>query len=130
MKKSKLIYLDYASATPIDLSVFSVVQKVLKENFANPGSIHEAGIKNKKILEQSKEEVAEILGAHNDEIVFTSGATESNNLAILGIVKKFTELFFENRVYFSAEKLLCSARQPAQCFSKNTQRIFHKFRIS
>ena len=124
MQKSKEIYLDNAAATPIDPSVFSVMQKVLKENFANPGSIHEMGIKNKKILEENRGTVAEILGAHSDEIIFTSGATESNNLAVLGVLKKFAEMFPEMRTYFSAEKLLCSARQPAQCISENTQQIF------
>ena len=123
-KKSKEIYLDYASATPLDYAVSSVMQKVLKENFANPGSIHEFGVKSKKILEENRTIVAKILGAHNDEIIFTSGATESNNLAIVGAVKKNTELFFENHTYLPAGKLLCSARQPAQCFSKNTQQIF------
>ena len=92
MQKSKEIYLDNAAATPIDLSVLSVMQKVLKENFANPGSIHVMGVKTMKILEQNRVEVAEILGAHNDEIIFTSGATESNNLAILGVVRKFLKI--------------------------------------
>jgi len=92
MQKSKEIYLDNAGATPLDPSVLSVMQKVLKESFANPGSIHAMGVKDKKILEKNREEVAKILGAHDDEIIFTSGATESNNLAILGVVRKFLEI--------------------------------------
>ncbi len=87
-KKPNKIYLDYASATPIEPVVLEYMQKVMKENFANAGAIHELGMKSKKILEQSRRDIAKILGAHGDEIVFTSGATESNNLAILGILKK------------------------------------------
>ncbi|MBP9715404.1 MAG: cysteine desulfurase [Candidatus Pacebacteria bacterium] len=87
-KISNKIYLDHASATPVDETVLKIMQNVAKENFANAGAIHEEGVSSEKILSQNKEEVAQILGAHADEIVFTSGATESNNLAILGIVQK------------------------------------------
>ena len=92
MQKSKEIYLDYASATPIDSQVLSVMQKVLKENFANPGSIHGMGVKSRKILEENRGEVASILGAHSDEVVFTSGATESNNLAMMGVIKNTQQI--------------------------------------
>ncbi|HEY4494133.1 MAG TPA: cysteine desulfurase family protein [Candidatus Paceibacterota bacterium] len=67
---AKSIYLDYASSARI--------------NEANPGAIHELGLKEKQKLEKARKTVAGILGAHADEIIFTSGATESNNLAILG----------------------------------------------
>ncbi len=88
MSKSNKIYLDYASATPVDERVFQVMQKITKENFANAGAIHEQGVNSETLLLQSREEVARILGAHANEIIFTSGATESNNLAILGVVQK------------------------------------------
>ncbi len=124
MIKSKEIYLDYASATPIEREVIEVIHKSLKEDFANPSAIHKNGVQVKNKLEKAREEIAEILGVHMDEIVFTSSATESNNLAILGIVKKFTELFLEMHTYSPAGELLCSARQPAQGISKNTRRTF------
>ena len=54
-------------------------------NSANPGAIHELGVKEKNRLEEAREKVARVLGAHPDEIIFTFGATESNNLAILGM---------------------------------------------
>jgi len=79
MKKSKKIYLDYASSA--------------LANSANPGAIHQLGVKEKNKLENARKNVAEILGSHSDEIVFTSCATESNNLAILGVVKKYLEIF-------------------------------------
>ncbi len=71
MKKSKVIYLDYASASGKDS--------------ANPSAIHQLGVAEKKRLESARTSVAQILGAHSDEIIFTSGGTESNNLAILGM---------------------------------------------
>ena len=91
MPKSNKIYLDYASATPVDSAVSIVMAKYSKENFANPSAIHDAGVKVKKILDESRKKVGEFLGAHHDEIIFTSGATESNNLAILGIVNATKE---------------------------------------
>ena len=69
MSKSTNIYMDYASSVE-----------------ANPSSIHEFGVEAKKKLEKTRLEVANILGARPEEIIFTSGGTESNNLAIQGVV--------------------------------------------
>lgn len=82
MKKSKKIYLDYASATPIDRGVLNLISKKYKEFFGNPSAIHEMGVDAKKILDESRENIASILKCHKDEIVFTSGSTESNNIVI------------------------------------------------
>ncbi|HPS21306.1 MAG TPA: cysteine desulfurase family protein [Candidatus Paceibacterota bacterium] len=87
MEKSKKIYLDNASATPIDNRVLSVMTKISKEIFANASAIHDLGITAKNKLEQARKEIATILNAHTDEIIFTSGSTESNNLAIRGILE-------------------------------------------
>lgn len=81
-------YLDYASAAPLDPAVILAISKELKNNFANSGALHDLGVKAKKILETTRGDVAEILDAHANEIIFTSGATESNNLAIFGVVNK------------------------------------------
>jgi len=94
LKSNRKIYLDYASATPVDLSVLRGMHKVLKENYANASSLHDLGVESKQILEKSRFEVANILGAHADEIVFTSGATESNNLAILGVLENSLQIFY------------------------------------
>ena len=88
-EKTKNIYLDNASATPINSQVLRVIYESLKEDYANPSAIHNLGVEVKKKLENFRKEVASVLGAHGDEIIFTSGATESNNLAILGILQKF-----------------------------------------
>jgi len=71
-KNNHKIYLDYASSA--------------NPSSANPGAIHQLGVEEKNKLERARADVARILGAQSREIIFTSGATESNNLAILGIV--------------------------------------------
>ena len=86
-KKPTKIYLDYAAATPLEPAVSSLIQKVYKEDFASPSSIHGFGVKAKNRLDRARKDIAGILGAHDDEIIFTSGSTESNNLAILGVIK-------------------------------------------
>lgn len=87
----KRIYLDNASTTPIDPRVLREVNFHLKNSSGNAGSIHNEGVLAKKVLEESRKKAAGFLGAHPDEIVFTSGGTESNNLAILGVVNAVVE---------------------------------------
>jgi cysteine desulfurase len=79
--------MDYASATPPDTRVAALIARVSRKYADNPGAIHHGGVEAKKILESAREKVAALLGARADEIIFTSGATESNNLAILGAVE-------------------------------------------
>lgn len=82
-KKSKRIYLDYAAATPIRPEVKEILIKSL-EVFGNPGTVHREGILTKKILEEARQKVATATFCRAQEIIFTSGATESNNLAVFG----------------------------------------------
>ncbi len=84
-KKPKRIYLDYAAAAPVRHEVKKAVIEAM-DVYANPGTIHGGGSEAKKLLENSRILVAETLSARQQEIVFTSGATESNNIAILGSV--------------------------------------------
>jgi len=81
------IYLDNASTTPIDSEVFKEMKPFLVEDFGNPSSITAGGVRAKKAVEGARKSVATLLRALPDEIVFTSGGTESNNLAIFGLVK-------------------------------------------
>lgn len=80
----KRIYLDYASLTPIDKGVLKEMKKYSSEDYSNPSSIHASGIKAKKALEGARVRTAKVLHAHEDEIIFTSGGTESNHLALKG----------------------------------------------
>jgi cysteine desulfurase len=83
----KRIYLDNASTTPIDPKVLGVMLPYLTEKYGNPSSIHYEGRVAKKAIEESRERIAKIVGVKKDGIIFTSGGTESDNLAVLGIAR-------------------------------------------
>lgn len=79
------IYLDYNASTPIDPAVAAAMQPFLADHYGNPSSGHWAATPAKAALEMARGQVAAILGSHNDEIVFTSGGSEANNLALKGV---------------------------------------------
>ena len=81
------IYLDYNATTPIDKEVVAAMQPALSEIFGNPSSAHRYGFDARKAVEEARIQVAALLRCRTDEIVFTSGGTESNNHAILGIAR-------------------------------------------
>jgi cysteine desulfurase len=82
------IYLDCNATTPLDPAVKDVLFHYLSEEYANEGSrTHEFGAKAKKAVQKARDQVAAIVAAKRDEVIFTSGATESNNLAILGLAE-------------------------------------------
>jgi cysteine desulfurase len=78
------IYLDHNATTPVHLEVVAAMSPWLKEHFGNPSSTHVYGRRAHEAVEAAREQVAGLLGCQADEIFFTSGGTESNNLAILG----------------------------------------------
>ena len=82
------VYLDYQSARPVDLRVVEAMLPYFTERFGNPASLHAPGDRATKALEESRAAVAAFLGAAPDELVFTSGATESNNLALIGYASR------------------------------------------
>jgi cysteine desulfurase len=79
-----LIYLDHNATTPVDPRVAAAMQPWLADNFGNPSSAHAAGQAARRAVERARAQVAELLGCAPDEVVFTSGGTESDNHAILG----------------------------------------------
>ena len=81
------IYLDHASATPLQSDVLTAMMPYLTESFANPSSIHTEGQQAKVVLEEARTNVARLLSVQSECVTFTSGGTESNNLAIIGVVK-------------------------------------------
>ena len=84
----KPVYLDYQSTTPIDPRVIAVITKSLQEDYGNPHSrTHSFGWKAEEVIENARNQVAEVIKADSREIFFTSGATESNNIAIKGVAK-------------------------------------------
>ena len=80
------LYCDTAALTPVDPRVFRVVERLTHDASANPGSIHSEGERAHTALEEARRRVAAFCGVKSYEIVFTSGGTESNNLAIFGVV--------------------------------------------
>lgn len=80
-----MIYLDSAATTPIDDAVFLTYTSLLKDYFANPSSIHHLGRDAHFLLEKARKQCLALLGTPKHQLVFTSGATEANNLAIKGI---------------------------------------------
>ena len=82
----KRIYLDYASTTPLDARVRDAMAPFFGKFFGNSSSLHAEGVVAKKALDSARTSVARSFEAHADEIVFTSGGTEANNLAIFGVL--------------------------------------------
>jgi len=90
-KIKKQIYLDHAAATPVDSKVRYAMQKYLLNTFANASSLHSLGLSSRNAVEAARKTIADILFAQPDTIIFTSGATESNNMAIFGLLKNTKE---------------------------------------
>lgn len=84
----QVVYLDYQSARPVDPRVVQAMTPYFTERFGNPASLHAVGDRATETLEQSRAEVAAFLGASPEEIIFTSGATEANNLALIGYARR------------------------------------------
>jgi cysteine desulfurase len=80
----KKVYLDYAATTPTDPEVIAAMEPYFFDKFGNASSLHAYGQEAKKALEDSRQTLADFIGASPDEIVFTSGGTESDNYALLG----------------------------------------------
>ena len=78
------VYLDYNATTPVDRAVFDAMAPFFTSHFGNAGSIHTGGQRARSAVDSARESVAALLGGKSSEIVFTSGGTEADNLAILG----------------------------------------------
>ncbi len=83
----RMVYLDHAATTPVRQEVVEEMLPFFKEAYGNPSSIYRLGREARGAVEEAREKVARVLGARPEEIFFTSGGTESNNLAIRGVVK-------------------------------------------
>ena len=88
MSNRSSIYLDYAASTPVDSEVLAAMQPFYSEVFGNPGSLHSFGQEASAALFKARRSIAESLGVSYEEIVFTGSATEANNLALRGVVKR------------------------------------------
>jgi len=83
----KRIYLDYAATTPADPEVVRAMVPYFSENFGNPSAIYSCGQETRQAVENARAKVAAVIGAHPDEVIFTSGGTEGDNMAIKGVAQ-------------------------------------------
>ncbi len=84
-----MVYLDYSATTPVHLDVLDSFNKVVKNYIGNPNSLHTLGVDAKKLMDASTKQIATILNVSPREIIYTSGASEANNMAIKGICFKY-----------------------------------------
>lgn len=90
---SETIYLDHQATTPVDQQVLDRMLPYFRESYGNPHSAdHSLGWKSSLAVEQAAAQVADLLGADPDEVIFTSGATEANNMALLGLARRVRPL--------------------------------------
>jgi cysteine desulfurase len=88
---SKRIYLDFAATTPLDSRVLEAMKPYLRDIFGNPSSLHYFGQEARLAVESARLKVADLIGAQPEEIVFTSGGTESNNFALKGVAYTYRQ---------------------------------------
>jgi len=84
-----MVYLDYSATTKINDEVLDTYVKVSKEYIGNPNSLHSLGVKSREIIDLATNQIKDILNVSNHEVIYTSGASESNNLALKGIALKY-----------------------------------------
>ncbi|MGB7068610.1 MAG: cysteine desulfurase NifS [Pyrinomonadaceae bacterium] len=104
------IYLDNSATTPVDPEVLTAMLPYLTEKFGNASSIHYFGQETRAAVDKARHQVAELINARPNEIVFTSGGTESNNLAIRGLLEanaKYGKHIVTSQIEHSAVKNVC-----------------------
>ena len=84
-----MIYLDYSATTPVNDSVLDTYVKVTKNYIGNPNSLHKLGLESSKLINDATRQIKKILDIEEKEIIYTSGASEANNLAIFGVCRKY-----------------------------------------
>ena len=84
-----MIYLDYSATTPVNDEVLDTFCKVSRNFVGNPNSLHKLGVEAKELIDASTRQIEDILKLHDKEVIYTSGASESNNTAIMGVVRKY-----------------------------------------
>src|SRR5205809_7602756 len=83
----RTIYFDYNATTPLDPAVREAMMPFLGGIWGNPSSVHHVGRQARAILDDARDRAARVLGCKPSEVIFTSGGTESNNLAIFGVAR-------------------------------------------
>jgi cysteine desulfurase len=94
----KRVYLDYAATTPLDERVLEAMLPYFRQVFGNPSSVHFYGQQAENAVEEARERIAALIGAHPQEIVFTSGGSEADNLALRGVARARREMVGARRI--------------------------------
>src|ERR1700761_2373775 len=84
MSTSPVVYLDHAATSPILPEAIEAMTEELA-HLGNPSSLHNAGRRARRVVEEAREQIAEVFGARASEVIFTSGGTEADNLAVKGL---------------------------------------------
>jgi cysteine desulfurase len=113
LARRRPIYLDYNATTPLDPAVLDALLPYLQRDFGNPSSTHAYGKAAHDAVEQARREVAELLGATPDEIVFTGGGSEASNLAIKGAVFVQLRSLFARWFRREAHVIISAVEHPA-----------------
>lgn len=100
-----LIYLDHNATTPVIPEAVSAMMPYLKDEFGNPSSDYLMGVRAKEAVERARQEVATLIGCHKEEVIFTSGGSESNNMVLKGLVD------FKNAA--KSHIITCAVEHPA-----------------
>ena len=104
------VYLDHSATTPVDPDVLASMLPFLKENFGNASSIHHFGQEARTAVDKARHQVAELIDARPNEIIFTSGGTEANNLAVRGLVeanRRYGSHIITSAIEHSSVKNVC-----------------------
>lgn len=107
------IYLDYAAATPVDKAAIQAAQQFWRSDFYNPSAVYQAAREVRRAVEGARASVADVLGCRDQEIYFTAGGTEANNLAIAGVMSQYPEA---NCIVSTIEHE--SVREPAEHYNR------------
>lgn len=108
--KPKRIFLDYASATPVLPEVLKVMEKYWSKDFYNPNAIYGEGVRVKLEVLKFRRKIAELMGVQPDSVIFTSGGTEANTLAIRGV--KQGKVIFEEESHPSISEAIIESKPP------------------
>ncbi len=112
----RTVYLDYNATTPLDAAVREAMTPALEGAFGNPSSVHHVGQRARRMLDESRERVADVFGCKPSEVLFTSGATESVNLAVLGAARS---LRAKGRHIVSSEMEHAAVLEACEYLAKN-----------
>ncbi len=107
---TKRIYLDYAAATPLRHEVWEAMRPIYKEVFGNPSGVHQEGQRARALIEATREKIARLLTIRTEDVMFTSGGTEANNIAVAGVIEA---AWAAGRAYADMEIITTALEHPS-----------------